>query len=76
MILSFFVIAGMIGNSIGMRGDGFVEIPNEVFAKTITILFSTEDADAIILLQGFGGEKMEVLGKRNDCFHIAMNFVY
>jgi hypothetical protein len=55
----------MIGNSIGLRGDGFVELASESNLKIITFLFSTEDLDSILLIQGSndGEDYFEVAGK-------------
>lgn len=74
-ILKILFPAGMIGSSIGMRGDGFAEVPCEVFAKTITILFSTEDASGIILSQGSGQEKFEILGNIASKIKITLDFL-
>ena len=43
--------SAMIENSIGFRGDGFVKLQHSNPSK-ITIVFSTEDQNSILLLNG------------------------
>ena len=43
--------AGFFGDSIGLRGDGFMEI-EERNLKIMTILFSTEDLHSMIFVKG------------------------
>ena len=43
--------AGIIGNSIGLRGDGFLEFETPA-PKFMTVLFSTEEENSMLLIQG------------------------
>jgi hypothetical protein len=43
--------AGIIGNSIGLRGDGFLEFET-LAPKFMTVLFSTEEENSMLLIQG------------------------
>ena len=42
---------GIIGNSIGLRGDGYLEFQTPM-PKFMTILFSTEEDNYMFLVQG------------------------
>lgn len=50
------------GDAIGLRGDGFVEIHTKSEPKDITILFSTEAAEAILYIQGTIGNNISITG--------------
>ena len=52
IIKSYFLFpAGIIGNSIGLRGDGFLEFETPA-PKFMTVLFSTEEENSMLLIQG------------------------
>ena len=52
IIKSYFLFpAGIIGNSIGLRGDGFLEFET-LAPKFMTVLFSTEEENSMLLIQG------------------------
>ena len=49
--MTSFFSAGIIGNSIGLRGDGFLEFET-LSPKFMTVLFSTEEENSMLLIQG------------------------
>eukprot|EP00093_Oithona_nana_P004907 04907.XXX_103654_102927_1 [CDS] Oithona nana genome sequencing. len=46
----------MIGSSIGYRGDGFVRLNHSSLPQKITIVFSTEDQNSLLVTQGRNDE--------------------
>ena len=49
--MTLLFLAGIIGNSIGLRGDGFLEFESPL-PKFMTVLFSTEEENSMLLIQG------------------------
>ena len=61
----------MIGSSIGYRGDGFVRLNQSSLPKKITIVFSTEDQNSLLMTQGRNEENSLTITVSNG--HLKLN---
>ena len=61
----------MIGSSIGYRGDGFVRLNQSSLPQKITIVFSTEDQNSLLMTQGRNEENSLTITVSNG--HLKLN---